>query len=198
MLRPCSFFSPSERDGFDQNQESLAKPLERNLRNPWDDWWERTLSLLLRWWSNSQPSSSIHAWRNQELGFEGWFQENEKGISWAHLRIEMEVTISTYTLSSWCMSTLWSSFTFLSLSSLLPFRSLSISSLLHNGDRGKVELEGCEWERADLVGFSLPFMLTFGSKGREREEEDSSSKLNLLPKWFGGRSIWSSDSSREH
>jgi hypothetical protein len=140
MLKPCSF-SPSGRDGFDQNQESLAKtiqiPLERNLRNPWDDWVRGPWAYS---WGDEATCNLLHPSMHGEIeSFElrEDFKENEKGISWAHQIMELEVRIFIFSLRCWSLVTPWSSF--LSLLSLLSCSSSFL--LLHLRKRAWVRDE---------------------------------------------------------
>jgi hypothetical protein len=36
MVRPCSFLLPSEGEGFEQNEESLAQPIQIQLERRFD------------------------------------------------------------------------------------------------------------------------------------------------------------------
>ena len=123
------------------------------------------------------------------------FKENEKGISWAHPRMELEVRIFINSLRCWSLVTPWSSF----LSLLSHLLSCSSSFLiLHLRERESMS----EWGMRESIGegwFSIWESSFEANKlGQGEGERDSSSKLILLIKCFGGRSVRTLDCPTGH
>lgn len=114
---------------------------------------------------------------NQELGFARWFQENEKGISWAHPRIEMERKIPS--LRWWCLSTPWSSF--LSSFSSPFFISHLFFLVLHSRrERGGGEWVECVREWVEVSWFSCLRSLLCADMWVQKERKEDKTHL----KWF--------------
>ena len=170
MLRPCSFFSPSERDGFDQNQESLAKtiqiPLERNLRNPWDDWVREDLELTLEV-MKQLATFFIHP-----------CMEKSRALSWGKISRRMKRGFLELTQEwSWrwgSSSTPWGAEVWLLLDLLFFLFFLSFSLVLPRSCFFTWEREH-EWvrderviRRAGSVYENLHFKLTNGAKVKGR------------------------------
>ena len=92
-------------------------------------------------------------------------------------KMDMGMKISTFILRWWCWALPWSSYF------LLPLYSWSLF-FLEEIERENEEWMS-EWEWDGLAGVDVHIMLTCGAKGGS---DDSSTKLNMLNKWWGGRS----------